>query len=67
MKEIVEAYEKGVITADHLAVMCLQKIDPKDPSVVRTSFARTVGSHLELYEPIPAWEHEIKSRKHASA
>jgi hypothetical protein len=32
--ELVDLYEKGAITADHLAVECLHMVDPADPQVV---------------------------------
>jgi hypothetical protein len=32
--DLVEMYNKGAITADHLAVQCLHMIDPANPQLV---------------------------------
>jgi hypothetical protein len=34
MNSLVTMYRKGMITADHLVVECLNMIDPEDPALV---------------------------------
>jgi hypothetical protein len=34
MDKLAEMYQKGAITADHLVVECLHRLDPQHPEVV---------------------------------
>jgi hypothetical protein len=63
---LVSMYEKGAITADHLAVQCIHMIDPEDPGLVLgdlpdslldrvLTYAREYqpGRMLSTYGPLP--------------
>ena len=34
MTELIALYQKGAMTADHLVVQCLHRIDPANPTLV---------------------------------
>jgi hypothetical protein len=34
IQKLVDMYEKGAITADHLVIECLHRVDPEHPEVV---------------------------------
>jgi len=42
MEKLVQMYENGEITADHLAVECLHRLDPANPALVLTTLPDSV-------------------------
>lgn len=49
MHELVRMYEKGAITADHLVVESLHKIDPAEPGLVLSLLPRAVLERMLVY------------------
>jgi hypothetical protein len=51
----VSMYEKGAITADHLAAQCIQMIDPEDPGLVLSDLPNPILdgmlAYAERYQP----------------
>jgi hypothetical protein len=46
MTSLVAMYQKGAITADHLAVECLHMIDPKTPAPVLDALPREIIARM---------------------
>lgn len=55
MQKHIEMYEKGAITADHLAVQCLHMLDPRRPELVLgevpDDILRAILKYAQDYEP----------------
>ncbi|HQU43657.1 MAG TPA: hypothetical protein PK867_12650 [Pirellulales bacterium] len=49
MRELIGMYEKGAITADHLAVESLHKLDPAEPALVLAALPREVLDRMLAY------------------
>lgn len=47
--ELVHMYEKGAITADHLVIELLHKIDPSEPGIVLSSLPPAVLERMLAY------------------
>ncbi len=52
---LVSMYEKGAITADHLAAQCIHMIDPDDPGLVLGDLPNPILdrilAHARRYQP----------------
>jgi hypothetical protein len=46
---LVSMYEKGVITADHLAAQCIHLIDPEDPGLVLSDLPSPILDRILAY------------------
>jgi hypothetical protein len=49
IEQLVERYHKGVITADHLVVECLHRLDPRRPELVLGALPSTVLQRMLKY------------------
>ena len=45
--ELVEMYETGAVTAHHLAVQCLHKLDPAEPELVLAQLPDDILAAIE--------------------
>ena len=48
---LVSMYEKGAITADHLAAQCIHMIDPEDPGLVLSDLPNPILDRMLAYVP----------------
>ena len=46
---LVSMYERGAITADHLAAQCIQMIDPDDPGLVLSDLPNSILDRMLVY------------------
>jgi hypothetical protein len=46
---LVSMYEKGAITADHLAAQCIHLIDPDDPGLVLSDLPNSILDRMLAY------------------
>jgi hypothetical protein len=46
---LVSMYEKGAITADHLAAQCIHMIDPEDPGLVLSDLPNAILDRMLAY------------------
>ena len=46
---LVSMYEKGAITADHLAAQCIHMIDPEDPGLVLSDVPNPILDRMLAY------------------
>ena len=55
INDLVEMYESGKITAHHLAIECLQMIDPENPELVLhplpTDVLDSMRQYIREYQP----------------
>jgi len=49
MEQLVHMYQKGAITADHLVVESLHRLDPKEPALVLKPLPREVIERMLEY------------------
>ena len=49
INSIVDMYERGAITADHLAAQCLHLVDPADPASVLDFLPREALDRMIAY------------------
>ena len=49
MQELVDMYENGAITADHLVIESLHKLDPAAPALVLAALPRWVLERMLAY------------------
>jgi hypothetical protein len=46
---LVSMYEKGAITADHLAAQCIQMVDPEAPGSVLSDLPNPILARIQAY------------------
>src|SRR5947208_1632341 len=49
MKKLVDLYNSGAITADHLAVECLHMLDPANPDLVLGALPESIPTKILAY------------------
>jgi hypothetical protein len=49
IKKLLEAYERGQITAEHLVVQCLHMLDPQHPDPVLKQLSRPILDRIVQY------------------
>jgi hypothetical protein len=49
IEQLVEMYQKGAITADHLVVECLHRLDPQHPELVLSALPSAVLERMLKY------------------
>lgn len=76
MQELVRMYDKGAITAEHLAAESLHKLDPANPGLVLAALPRAViecvVNYLDQYRPaamktnygLPPAQDQVVAAKH---
>ena len=46
MNNLVEMYKKGAITADHLVLECLNRLDPESPELALSALPREILTRI---------------------
>lgn len=75
IEKLVEMYQRGAITADHLVVECLHMVDPRHPELVLgvlpSAVLERMFKYVREYRPegmrtnygLPAAEDQVKAAK----